>query len=60
MRGECLNEHLFVSYLHASEILEDCRSEYSLNRPTPSDLRVSVWCNYGYCCFLTTLMRPVG
>jgi len=33
LRDECLNEHLFTSYRHAREIIEDWRNDYNLNRP---------------------------
>ena len=35
-RDECLNEHLFTSYRHARQIIEDWRIDYNLNRPTPA------------------------
>lgn len=28
-----MNEHLFTSYRHASEIIEEWRIDYNLNRP---------------------------
>ncbi len=36
LRDECLNEHLFISYRHAREIIEDWRDDYNLNRPHTS------------------------
>ncbi len=36
LRDECLNEHLFRSYRHAREIIEEWRSDYNLNRPHTS------------------------
>ncbi len=36
LRDECLNEHLFVSYRHAREIIEGWRIDYNLNRPHTS------------------------
>lgn len=36
LRDECLNEHLFRSYRHAREIIEDWRIDYNLNRPHTS------------------------
>lgn len=36
LRDECLNEHLFRSYRHAREIIEDWRIDYKLNRPHTS------------------------
>jgi putative transposase len=36
LRYECLNEHLFTSYSHAREIIEDWRMDYNLNRPHTS------------------------
>lgn len=36
LRDECLNEHLFTSYRHAREIIEDWRIDYNLNRPHTS------------------------
>lgn len=36
LRDECLNEHLFTSYRHAREIIEDWRADYNLNRPHSS------------------------
>ena len=36
LRDECLNEHLFTSYRHAREIIEDWRTDYNLNRPHTS------------------------
>lgn len=35
-RDECLNEHLFASYRHAREIIENWRLDYNLNRPHTS------------------------
>ena len=29
LRDECLNEHLFTSYRHAREIIEDSRTDYN-------------------------------
>jgi len=31
LRDECLNEHLFASYRHAREIIEEWRIDYNLN-----------------------------
>jgi putative transposase len=36
LRDECLNEHLFQSYRHAREIIEEWRTDYNLNRPHTS------------------------
>jgi putative transposase len=36
LRDECLNEHLFRSYRHAREIIEDWRIDYNLHRPHTS------------------------
>jgi putative transposase len=36
LRDECLNEHLFTSYRHARDIIEEWRSDYNLNRPHTS------------------------
>lgn len=36
LRDECLNEHLFRSYRHARDIIEDWRIDYNLNRPHSS------------------------
>ena len=36
MRDECLNEHLFASYRHARDIIEEWRNDYNLNRPHTS------------------------
>lgn len=36
LRDECLNEHLFRSYLHARKIIEEWRIDYNLNRPHTS------------------------
>lgn len=36
LRDECLNEHLFRSYRHAQEIIEEWRNDYNLNRPHTS------------------------
>ena len=36
LRDECLNEHLFRSYRHARDIIEDWRRDYNLNRPHTS------------------------
>ncbi len=36
LRDECLNEHLFRSYRHARQIIEDWRIDYNLNRPHTS------------------------
>ena len=36
LRDECLNEHLFASYRHAREIIEEWRTDYNLNRPHTS------------------------
>lgn len=35
-RDECLNEHLFRSYRHAREVIEEWRMDYNLNRPHTS------------------------
>lgn len=35
-RDECLNEHLFRSFRHAREIIEEWRIDYNLNRPHTS------------------------
>ena len=34
LRDECLNEHLFTSYRHAREIIENWRADYNARRPT--------------------------
>jgi putative transposase len=31
-RDECLNEHVFSSYAHARNIIEDWRNDYNQNR----------------------------
>lgn len=36
LRDECLNEHLFVSYRHAREIIEGWRIDYNMHRPHTS------------------------
>ena len=36
LRDECLNEHLFTSYRHAREIIEDWRTDYNAARPHTS------------------------
>jgi putative transposase len=36
LRDECLNEHLFRSYRHAREIIEEWRIDYNLHRPHTS------------------------
>ncbi len=36
LRDECLNEHLFTSYRHAREIIEDWRADYNAKRPHTS------------------------
>lgn len=36
LRDEGLNEHLFRSYRHAREIIEEWRIDYNLNRPPTS------------------------
>lgn len=36
LRDECLNEHLFRSYRHAREIIEEWRIDYNLYRPHTS------------------------
>ena len=36
LRDECLNEHLFRSFRHAREIIEDWRVDYNLHRPHTS------------------------
>jgi putative transposase len=36
LRDECLNEHLFISYRHARELIEDWRTDYNLKRPHTS------------------------
>lgn len=36
LRDECLNEHLFTSYKHARQIIEEWRTDYNLNRPHSS------------------------
>ncbi|PIO44435.1 integrase core domain-containing protein, partial [Phyllobacterium zundukense] len=36
LRDECLNEHLFTSYRHARQIIEEWRIDYNLNRPHTS------------------------
>jgi len=47
LRDECLNEHLFTSYRHAREIIDNWRYDYNLNRPhssldglTPSEFAI--------------------
>lgn len=36
LRDECLNEHLFRSYRHARELIEEWRIDYNLHRPHTS------------------------
>ena len=36
LRDECLNEHLFTSYRHAREIIQDWRNDYNARRPHTS------------------------
>ena len=36
VRDECLNEHIFISYRHAREIIEDWRVDYNARRPHTS------------------------
>ena len=36
LRDECLNEHIFRSYSHAREIIENWRIDYNSNRPHTS------------------------
>ncbi len=36
LRDECLNEHLFTSYKHARNIIEEWRADYNHNRPHSS------------------------
>ena len=36
LRDECLNEHLFISYRHAREIIGSWRIDYNRNRPHTS------------------------
>lgn len=36
LRDECPNEHLFASYRHAREIIEEWRIDYNLSRPHTS------------------------
>lgn len=36
LRDECLNEHLFRSFWHAREIIEDWKIDYNLHRPHTS------------------------
>jgi len=36
LRDECLNEHLFASYNHARNIIEEWRADYNYNRPHSS------------------------
>ena len=36
LRDECLNEHLFRSFRHAGEIIEEWRIDYNLHRPHTS------------------------
>ncbi len=36
LRDECLSEHLFRSFRHAREIIEEWRIDYNLHRPRTS------------------------
>lgn len=36
LRDECLNEHLFNSYAHARDLIEDWRNDYNQTRPHSS------------------------
>lgn len=36
LRDECLNEHLFTSYAHARQVIEDWRIDYNTRRPHTS------------------------
>ena len=36
LRDECLNEHVFTSYVQARNIIEDWRNDYNQNRPHTS------------------------
>jgi len=36
LRDECLDEHLFRSFTHAREIIENWRCDYNLKRPHTS------------------------
>ena len=36
LRDECLNEHLFRSFRHAREIIEEWRDDYNQHRPHTS------------------------
>ena len=36
LRDECLNEHLFASYRHARELIEEWRIDYNTQRPHTS------------------------
>ena len=43
LRDECLNEHLFTSYRHAREIIEDWRTDYNARRPHTSLYGLTPW-----------------
>ena len=36
LRDECLNEHVFTSYRHARELIEEWRVDYNARRPHTS------------------------
>ena len=36
LRDECLNEHVFTSYRHARELIEEWRADYNARRPHTS------------------------
>lgn len=36
LRDECLNEHVFTSYRHARELIEEWRADYNASRPHTS------------------------
>jgi putative transposase len=36
LRDECLNEHLFSSYVQAQHVIETWRNDYNQNRPHTS------------------------
>jgi putative transposase len=36
LRDECLNEHLFASYAHARQVINDWRNDYNNHRPHTS------------------------